>query len=213
MIARSQVSRGRPGLLPYLGTKRKDGRRKGGALSDGEVKVSDKRMFTADGQLKEEYRFLDEEAAKGKTEEPPGPREPEPPPQAAGEPQSKPPRPPEPPPRAEPVPEPPPPRREAPPREMRDVPPLGDPASDLLQGEGPSFFDLLALLAEPASVYLGDVPLPGGQSAQDLDLARFHIDMLALLKAKTEGNLSAEESAVLDDLVYQLRMRYLQKRG
>jgi hypothetical protein len=178
-------------------------------VSDGDIKVSDKRMFTADGRLKEEYRFLDQEAAKGERAEAPAPREPEPPAQPPRKPQPL--AADQPKPRGERAPEPSPARPEAPPREARELPPL-DPAGHL-QGEGPSFFDLLALLAEPASVYLGDVPLPGGQSAQDLDLARFHIDMLALLKAKTQGNLSAEESAVLDDLVYQLRMRYLQKRG
>jgi len=77
----------------------------------------------------------------------------------------------------------------------------------------PSFLDLLATLAEPVTIYLGDVELPDGKSAQDLRLARFYIDLLVVLRDKTKGNLSAQESAVLEDLVYRLQMRYVQKRG
>ena len=169
-------------------------------MSSSEIKVSDKRMFTADGQLKEEYQFLESEAEAPAPETPraeaPKPEAPRhPPPPAAREERPSP--------AGRPGPAPPP---------AREAPPLELPASHLQPG-GPSFFDLLALLAEPASVYLGDVPMPGGQSAQDLDLARFHIDLLALLKDRTAGNLTAEEAAVLEDLVYQLRMRYVQKRG
>lgn len=161
-------------------------------MSGSEIKVSDKRMFTADGRLKDEYQFLESEAEAPvpETEAPKAeaPRGPQPTPPAA---------------RSE---------RQPPVPPAREAPSLELPASHLEPG-GPSFFDLLALLAEPASVYLGDVPLPAGQSAEDLDLARFHIDLLALLKDKTAGNLTAEEAAVLEDLVYQLRMRYVQKRG
>jgi hypothetical protein len=77
----------------------------------------------------------------------------------------------------------------------------------------PSFFDLLAVLAEPVSIYLGDLELPDGQSAENLDLARLHIDLLDLLRQRTAGNLSAQEQGVLDDLLYRLRVRYVQKRG
>jgi hypothetical protein len=75
----------------------------------------------------------------------------------------------------------------------------------------PGFGDLVSILAEPIALFLGDVSLPDGRSAENLDLARFHIDLLAVLKRKTDSNLSQEESAVLDDLLYRLRMRYVQK--
>jgi hypothetical protein len=77
----------------------------------------------------------------------------------------------------------------------------------------PGFADLVSILAEPIALFLGDAPLPDGKSAENLDLARFHIDLLEILKRKTESNLSQEESAVLDDLLYRLRMRYVQKTG
>ncbi len=163
-------------------------------MSESEIKVSDKRIFTADGRLREEFAFLDEagEAPRAAPEGAPAER----PAPAPREPELLPPT-------IHPGPA------------VRTAPqaPLLDPAVSGLHAEAPSFFDLLALLAEPASVYLGEVTLPGGESALDLDLARFHIDLIAVLQQKTAGNLTAEEGAVLEDLVYQLRMRYVQQRG
>jgi hypothetical protein len=145
-----------------------------------ELKVTDKRMFTPDGELREEYRVLAEKSTAATAQAP------EPAPAAA------PPRPaPEPPAAAAHV-------------EMPEMPPeLG----------GPSFFDLVAMLAEPVPIYLGDDVLPGGQDATNLEMARFYIDLLAVLRQKTAGNLTAQESAFLEDLLYRMRVRYVQKSG
>jgi hypothetical protein len=78
--------------------------------------------------------------------------------------------------------------------------------------DGPSFFDLAAMLAEPVAVYLGDVPLPDGQSAENLEMAHLHIELLDVLREKTAGNLSAQEAAFFEDLLYRLKVRYVQKR-
>ncbi len=92
----------------------------------------------------------------------------------------------------------------APPLELPGTPPgLG----------APTFYDLISVLGEPAALYLGDVRLPDGSSAENLDLARFHIDLLDLLRQRTQGSLSVQERAVLEDLIYRLRLRYVQKRG
>jgi hypothetical protein len=80
-------------------------------------------------------------------------------------------------------------------------------------GLGPSFYDLAALLAEPVALYLGDMELPDGQSAENLEMARLYIDLLDVLRQKTAGNLTAQEAAFLEDLLYRLRVRYVQKRG
>ena len=69
------------------------------------------------------------------------------------------------------------------------------------------------MLVQPALIYLGDLPLPDGQPSENLPLARRQIDLLEVLKEKTEGNLTSQESSVFDDLLYRLRMRYLQKKG
>ena len=63
-----------------------------------------------------------------------------------------------------------------------------------------------------ALVHLGDAPAPGsGQSVEvNLPMARQTIDLLALLQEKTKGNLSAEEERTLDQVLYDLRMRYVE---
>ena len=148
-----------------------------------EIKVTDKRMFTPEGELREEYRFLSEKSTATATSEP------EPAPAA-------------------------PPKTEEPVRPVS--PPLEDrrPAGfqDTPPGLAPTFFDLVQMLMEPAVIYLGDMPLPDGQSAENLEMARLHIDMLDVLRQKAAGNLTPQESAFLEDLLYRLRVRYVQKQ-
>jgi hypothetical protein len=69
------------------------------------------------------------------------------------------------------------------------------------------------VLAEPVALYMGDAELPDGGSVENLDMARVHIDLLDVLRRKTAGNLSAQEAATLEDVLYRLRMRCVQKRG
>jgi hypothetical protein len=67
-----------------------------------------------------------------------------------------------------------------------------------------------------ALVHLGQVPDPmTGQPHQDLEQAQFTIDLLAMLREKTEGNRTAEESAVLDEILATLRMSFVRasRRG
>lgn len=62
-------------------------------------------------------------------------------------------------------------------------------------------------------LFLGAMRHPAtGETVEDLDMARYKIDLLSMLQDKTEGNRSPEESRLLDDVLYQLRMGYLQKR-
>lgn len=74
-----------------------------------------------------------------------------------------------------------------------------------------SFSTFIVSLASSAMVNLGETPDPSsGATAQDLALARNSIDLIAMLKEKTKGNLSAEESELLESLLYDLRMRFVQ---
>lgn len=172
-----------------------------------EIKVTDKRMFTPDGQLREEYRDILEKSTATATEPEPAPRPERPeaaphpePPQAEASSRGRAGRHPEPEPEPEPA-----------AYEMPHGAPLEFPSTP--PGMGPGFFDLAAMVAEPAALYLGDVPLPNGQSAEDLEMAHMYIDLLDVLRQKTLGNLTAQESAFLEDLLYRLRVRYVQKRG
>jgi hypothetical protein len=61
-----------------------------------------------------------------------------------------------------------------------------------------------------AYVHLGDAPSPDGREEQNLVLAHQDIDLLSLLQEKTKGNLSGDEGRLLEQALYDLRMRYLE---
>ncbi|MCP4202494.1 MAG: DUF1844 domain-containing protein [bacterium] len=77
----------------------------------------------------------------------------------------------------------------------------------------PTFTDLVGLLAQPIAMFLGDASMPGAEAEENLPLARFHIDLLELVQTKTKGNISSEEAQLLESLLYQMRMRYVEKAG
>jgi len=75
-----------------------------------------------------------------------------------------------------------------------------------------SFAELVNLLAMQTMVGLGLVAGAGGQPIPpNLEAAKHFIDMLAMLESKTKGNVSTEEKKILDDVLYELRMRYVQR--
>jgi hypothetical protein len=75
-----------------------------------------------------------------------------------------------------------------------------------------SFAGFVLSLAHTAAVHLGDVPDPvsGARGEVRLDAAHQMIDILAILEEKTRGNLTAEERQLLEQLVYELRIRFLE---
>jgi hypothetical protein len=73
------------------------------------------------------------------------------------------------------------------------------------------FVTFILSLSTNAMVSLGLLPRPeSGDKKRDLPLARQTIDILALLQEKTRGNLSGEEERILDSVLYDLRMTYVQ---
>ena len=66
-------------------------------------------------------------------------------------------------------------------------------------------------LAHTAAVHFGDIPDPmtGETARPNVEAAKQMIDILSLLELKTRGNLSAEERQLLEQLLYELRLRYL----
>jgi hypothetical protein len=75
------------------------------------------------------------------------------------------------------------------------------------------FATYLLSLGTSALVQLGDAPDPEGEgpAAPDLEGARQTIDVLALLEAKTRGNLDSHEARLLANLLYDLRLRFVQR--
>jgi hypothetical protein len=63
-----------------------------------------------------------------------------------------------------------------------------------------------------ALIFLGAMPHPQtGETIEDPAFASYKIDLLAMLQEKTEGNLTTEEARLIEDVLYQLRMLYVQK--
>lgn len=78
-------------------------------------------------------------------------------------------------------------------------------------GDDPaSFVNFLSTLATNAAASLGAVPHPAtGQRSLDLETGKYWLDVLAMLKEKTKGNLHAQENRLLDALLGDLRMQYV----
>ena len=65
-------------------------------------------------------------------------------------------------------------------------------------------------LSSSALVHLGEIPEPEtNQSRVDLPIAKQIIDTLGMLQEKTRGNLTDKEAALLENVLADLRIRYL----
>lgn len=152
-------------------------------------KVIDRRRFSSDGSERSDEEQEPEEVVMSA-----------PPPQA----------PPPAEPAATPPPEPSPPHPE---------PELGAPQGAPYEGTAdeaaqPSFATLVLSLSTQALMCLGEIPdAPGAEPKQDLGVARHVIDLLGVLQQKTQGNLTEDEHALLERILYDLRMRYVQLSG
>ena len=91
--------------------------------------------------------------------------------------------------------------------------------ADQTQGSAPvdgeftlSFAAFVLSLAHTAAVHFGDIPDPvsGSPTEANLPAAKQMIDILSLLEEKTRGNLTAEERQLLDQLLYELRLRFVE---
>ncbi len=142
---------------------------KGASRPSPGYKVTDRRHFTAEGEVRSD--------AIPEAEEP-----------------ESPPAPPEEPPSSE-------------SRRSFEHRPLDEP-------EGVSFTMLINAMAQPALLFLGEIPHPTtGQPTIDPEKAKLQIDMLELLRVKSRGNLSQEEENLLEQVLYQLRMLYVARVG
>jgi hypothetical protein len=85
--------------------------------------------------------------------------------------------------------------------DVDDVPGAEDPAS---------FVNFLTTLATNAAASLGAVPHPAtGKRTLDLETGKYWLDVLGMIKEKTNGNLHPQEARLLDGLLADLRMQYV----
>lgn len=159
----------------------------------GDMKVTDRRMFTPDGRLREpfEREFAETASAPAEAESAPPPEPPVPEPVVA--------------PPAEPAaaatesvaetaaPEP-------------GLPPL--PAAP-----PPGMLDLVEVLGQLALAAMGEVQFPDGRLTRDLDAARFYIDLIGAFHQRYALRLSAQELQFLESYLDQLRLRFVARRG
>ncbi len=94
------------------------------------------------------------------------------------------------------------------------------PAADAPAGEEEAplpevnFASFIFSLSTTAMYHFGDIPDPhSGETHRNLPAAKQTIDILSLLKAKTEGNLDPQEKELLDGILYELRMRFVKEKS
>jgi len=75
-----------------------------------------------------------------------------------------------------------------------------------------TFVGFVLSLAHTAAYHFGDVPDPvsGQPGTTNLAAAQQIIDILSLLELKTRGNLTPEERQLMEQLLYELRMRFVE---
>jgi hypothetical protein len=76
-----------------------------------------------------------------------------------------------------------------------------------------NFVNFILSLSTSVMFHLGDFPDPTTKKTErNLTAAKQTIDILGMLKEKTEGNLSHEEKSMLDAVLFELRMRYVKEK-
>jgi hypothetical protein len=73
-----------------------------------------------------------------------------------------------------------------------------------------NFTSLIFSLSSTALFHLGEIPDPQtGKKEKDLPLAKHAIDTIAVLKEKTKGNLTEEEQKFVENVLTDVRWRYV----
>jgi Domain of unknown function (DUF1844) len=97
-------------------------------------------------------------------------------------------------------------RENEPPEPPRSAAPGGERASP----DAPSLRGLFMMLATEAVIALGDAPDPTtGERRRELPHASQMIDLLVLLREKTAGNRTEDETKTIEDLLYDLQLRFV----
>ncbi len=74
------------------------------------------------------------------------------------------------------------------------------------------FMNFITSLSLQSLISLGEIESPFTKKKElNIKQARFLIDTLDMIKEKTAGNLKEEESKVLDTMLYELKMKYVEK--
>ena len=76
------------------------------------------------------------------------------------------------------------------------------------------FTQLVLMLHAGAMQHLGKIKNPLSDAVErDLQAAQGMIDLLEMLRVKTKGNLQSEEQKMIDQLLQELRLNYIDELG
>lgn len=76
------------------------------------------------------------------------------------------------------------------------------------------FSTFLFSISSTALLHFGDIPDPmTNRKEKNLPMVKQTIDIIDMLKEKTKGNLTPEEEILIDNILYDLRMRYIREAG
>lgn len=96
---------------------------------------------------------------------------------------------------------------------MSDASPAGDTTPEAAL-DPVDFATHVISLASSAMVALGKMPAPGTDDiVTDLDTARYLIDVIGMLEVKTRGNLDESEEKLIQSLLYDLRVAFVDARA
>jgi hypothetical protein len=74
-----------------------------------------------------------------------------------------------------------------------------------------NFSTFVISLSTQALMHLGEIPNPlSGQEERDVPVAKQMIDILGMLQDKTRGNLNGGEAKLIEDILFDLRMKYVE---
>ncbi len=89
---------------------------------------------------------------------------------------------------------------------------VNEPAREAAHLGELTFATFVVGLSTQALVHLGEMPDPhSGQFAPDLPAAEQVIDIIAMLQDKTRGNLDGDEAQLLESILFELRMKYVER--
>jgi hypothetical protein len=87
-----------------------------------------------------------------------------------------------------------------------------EPATQVETRPEIDFSTFVISLSAQALAHLGEIPDPVQHAVRvDLDAARQVIDILGMLREKTKGNLDSAEDPLLKNILYDLRMKYVER--
>ncbi|MBA4396298.1 MAG: DUF1844 domain-containing protein [Syntrophus sp. (in: bacteria)] len=115
-------------------------------------------------------------------------------------------------------------RDEETPPDIKPVETQAEPEQEASETEAPeaqpeeafpevNFVNFILSLSTTAMYHFGDFPDPVSRKAQrNLAAAKQTIDILGMLRSKTDGNLDDDEKSLMDGLLFELRMRYVKEK-